>query len=744
MISLRRLAYVVAVLLVVVVALTLRLRAVQMLPADYDEPVYLAAAQRYAQAMAAHDVRGIIDYEYNYEHPPLTKLAYGLAILPLPPAPLLPTRASDVPSSLPAIDDMPQPHFRNARLTATAFSTLEVLALAILDPLAGLILAISTWQIKYTSQIMLEPLPALMSALAVLCYVWGRRSMAASARGGKERRWSGWFVLSAVALGLTEASKYTYGVAAIAILVDWLWATWPASPRSSPPAGEGWGMRWVRWLAPIFLWGAIAVVVFVAADPRLWSDPLGRLKQSLSYHGAYTQSATVRQANLPAWQPFVWLFQSVPWHPGVFIVGLDVLITILAGLGLRRLWQTQRVFGLWLVIGLGFLLLWPTKWPQYVLTITAPLALAAAVGFRAAVLGPLQRWVDRVSRGDGRHPKADRAAVRVARREARGAVPWLLPGMISLGLLAVFPLIYQAAMALTDFNLTSIRDGMTGGVWRAVWEGLTGQARPVMVNVGEVFRGGLRTNRVHYAGPGVFLSLVFGSATDLLVFNVMWTVLSVGLQAALGIGVALMLNRRGVRLRGWWRTVFILPWAIPEFVGALIWMRIFEPGYGWLVLAQNLPWYISQPSWYQNPNYTLMMLLVAATWYGFPLIMLAATAGLKLVPPEVYAAAAIDGAGGWQQFRFVTWPLLLPLVAPALIIRSIFAFNQFYLFYTMRVEPPLITFATASFYFFEPLGSFGGQFAVSAAINIFTVLVLVLLILWFDRWSKAAEGVTYV
>ncbi len=280
-------------------------------------------------------------------------------------------------------------------------------------------------------------------------------------------------------------------------------------------------------------------------------------------------------------------------------------------------------------------------------------------------------------------------------------------------------------------------------MWRAVWEGLTGQAKPVAVNIGEVFRGGLRMNRVHYAGPGVFLSLVSGSATDLLVFNVMWTTLSVALQAVLGIGAALMLNRRGLRFRGWWRAIFILPWAIPEFVGALIWMRIFEPGYGWLALAQNLPWYISQPSWYQNPNYTLLMLLVAATWYGFPLIMLAATAGLKLVPSEVYDAAAIDGAGGWKLFRFVTWPLLLPLVAPALIIRSIFAFNQFYLFYTMHIEPPLITFATASFYFFEPLGSFGGQFAISAAINIFTVLLLVVLILWFDRWSKAAEGVTY-
>ena len=121
--------------------------------------------------------------------------------------------------------------------------------------------------------------------------------------------------------------------------------------------------------------------------------------------------------------------------------------------------------------------------------------------------------------------------------------------------------------------------------------------------------------------------------------------------------------------------------------------------------------------------------------------MLAATAGLKLISGEVYEAAAIDGAGRWQQFRYVTWPLLWPLVMPAVLIRLIFAFNQFYLFYTMQVNFPTITHATLSYYAFSP--TFGGQFAVSAAINIFTVVVLVVLILWFNRRSQAVEGVTY-
>ncbi len=734
MTSWRRAFYLAAVLLVAAVALGLRMRAVRLLPIDYDEDDYLGAAQRYAQFVAAGDVQSLIDYEYNYEHPPLTKLVYGLAILRLPAAALLPERPStDQPARA-----LPQPHIRVSRTVSAALGALAALALAALNPLAGLFLAVNTWQIKYTSQIMLEPLPALMSTLAVLFYArfsYGRR------RGVACNASTTWLVLSAIALGLTAASKYTYCVAGVAIAADWLWdALAPAEHEPRPRAnslriGTRRGLSWPGWL---LLWGLLAVAVFFAANPRLWSDPLGRLAQSLLYHGDYAQSAHVRQYNYPFWQPLVYLLGPVPWHPGVFVVAIDTLIAIFAGLGLGRLWRQHRVFALWLAIGLGFLLIWPTKWPQYILTITAPLSLAAGLGFQGAIWEPLMRVLGQRSAASKTPRTAE--ARRVTHPDTRRALPWLVPGIIALSLLALFPLIYQAAMALTDFSAISIRDGIRGGVWRAVWEGLTGQVAPVAI---EAFGGATRSNEVHWAGPAVLIQLLGGAAPDLLAFNLLWAILSVILQAALGVAAALLLDRRGVRWRGFWRTIFILPWAIPEFVGALIWLRIFEPDYGWLALAQGTPADALRGQAALSPNTTLIQLLVAATWYGFPFIMLAATAALKLVPAEVYDAAAMDGAAGWRQFRWITWPLLLPLLAPAIVVRSIFAFNQFYLFYTLRVNPPTVTLATVAYYLFSPTGYFGGRFAVAAAVNIFTVLVLLGLILWLDRWSKAAEGVTY-
>jgi arabinogalactan oligomer/maltooligosaccharide transport system permease protein len=272
---------------------------------------------------------------------------------------------------------------------------------------------------------------------------------------------------------------------------------------------------------------------------------------------------------------------------------------------------------------------------------------------------------------------------------------------------------------------------------------LTGQVEPVQVELFDYST----SKQVHYAGPSLFLQILSGAASDLLVFNILWTVLSVSLQTGLGVTVALVLNRQGVRFKGWWRTIYILPWAIPEFVGAVIWAQTFDPRFGWFNLITagwsqraDFPGAAGLASqWQDHPGVALLVLLIAATWYGFPFMLLATTAGLKLIPREVYDAAVVDGANAWRQFQHITWPLLLPLLVPAIIIRSIFAFNQLYLFYVLQPPYPLATFSIASFFFFSE----AGQYAVSAVLNLFTVVALAVLILLFNRWSKAAEGVTY-
>jgi ABC-type sugar transport system permease subunit len=716
--TLQRIWFFILLSAVTILALLLRLRAAETLPIDYDEDDYLAVAVDYSSAIRRGEFAEIVNYDYNLEHPPLSKLVYGIALLALPETQPI----KKLPSSAPIASSLPNPHFIVTRTISVILGTLEVCVLGLLNPIAGLFLAVNTWQIKYTSQIMLEPLPALLSLIVVYGYYKSRRG------------WGFWLVLSAVSFGLSIAAKYPYGIVGVAIILDWLWMTRPISGRSG-------SSRLMSWIKPVLIWGVIVVLIFLMFNPRMWINPVDRLFSTVSFHFEYAQSNQVAQAGLPVWQPLVWLSMSVPWHPGVFIVSIDFLITLLALIGFRQLWSKYRVFALWLSIAIGFLLIWPTKWPQYILILTAPLSLSAAEGIKS-LFGPVfQRptWnLDEKVRSYLR-----RQTLRRNWEEILHAFPWLMTGTTVLALIAIYPMLYQGAMSLTDFSSAAIRDGLNGGVWREAWNGLTGQVEAAHIRLFSPSH----SKQVQYTGPILFLQLLGGGGAGLLVFNTIWTVLSVLGQTALGLGVALILNQVGLYLKGWWRVIYILPWAIPEFVGALIWAQVFDPRFGWANQAART-WYerADYPgainlisNWQENPNIALVVLLIAGIWFGFPFMMLAATAGLKMIPDEVYDAAAIDGAAGWDLFRFITWPMLLPLLAPAIIIRSIFAFNQFYLFYVLRPPNPLSTFATTSFYFFDQFG----QYSVSAVINIFTVLVLVVILIFFNRWSNASEGVTY-
>ena len=706
-------------ILIAALAFDLGYRALTMLPVDYDEDDYTRAGQIYADAFRAGDWSIVTQKNYRPEHPPLAKILYGVVFSTLDPIPAIPERPS---SAYP--DGTLNRYYLNAgRLTSVIQNTLQILLLALANPLAALLLAVSTWQLKYTSQVMLEALPALTSTLCALAYL---RS------NGKKR---GWLALSAVMLGLTAASKYLYCTVGIAVLAHWLDASLPKGKLDTKTI--------LRWLLPPLVFSITALAVFFAADPYLWPDPINRLKDSILFHSTYAQSGEVQNAALPFYQPVAYLLESVPWHPGVFKVNLELIVFLLALGGIKPTAQRKPFILFWFFTSLGFLLIWPTKWPQYVLILLTPLAWMASEGFRAVIWLPLTCWLRQT--WENRGVKRERIQVNApAIRKTAHAIPWLVPGIIALALIVIFPMIFQLAMSMTDFQASSIRDGIQGGVFREVWRGLTGQVKALGLD--SIWDGFPTSKQVHFIGL-TYLSGVLNNSTDVLVFEIIWTVLAVGLQLLGGVGLALLLNQRGIKLKRFWQALLIIPWAIPEFVGALTWSQVFDQRFGWLVLAgqqwnQQAPALVSfATGWQNNIGYAMLVLVTAATWFGVPFMFLAATAGLKLMPAEVYDAAAIDGAGRWQTFLNITWPMLQPLLLPAIIVRVIFTFNQFYLFLTLNPPYPLVTYSTLSYIFFNSWG--GSRYSFSAAINIVTVLILVGMVLWFIRKSRASEGVTY-
>lgn len=707
--DMKKLARLLAILLVLVIAWGTRARAVDKLPIDYDEDDYTRAAQEYAHLIRTSNWSGFLETNYRPEHPPLAKIVIGISFLSAPEEDLL----ADRPTTSEPNKYIPRPLVHAGRNINAFLGWLTVLLLAIVNPLAGLALATHTFTIKYVSQIMLEALPALTSFIMVLAYLQF-----------KKNRKQGWLVTSAIFLGLTAASKYLYCIIGIAILIDW-YLTAKDEELIKP------------FLKQALWWGLLGVVIFFAADPYLWAEPLTRLRESVFYHAGYSTTAEeVQDAGFVFWQQFNWLFVSPKiWHRDIFFYAPDVWIAFLAFIGLGRFWKKERVYVLWLGAAMLFLMFWPTKWPQYVLTLTVPLSLAAAEGV-AEIWDQVREWW----RFRKTKPVYNKS-------EVRRAMPWLIPGLIAFAVLTLFPLIFQFIVSMTDFNTASIRDGFQGGIWRAFWQGIIGQI-PVTASEGahskEVGFTGLTTY------PYIFnvFNTGYGSVFSNLFFNILWMILSVALQGGLGLSVALLLWQKGVRFSRFWQALFILPWAIPEMIGAMMWLNIFQREWGWLYLAADK---FGPDSFFgkftstlaSSPDLWLIIFLLPALWYGFPFMMLAASAGLKMIPREVYDAASIDGANGMQTFRFITYPLLLPLLLPAILVRGIFAFNQFYLFQVFGFSDATLT--TFSYNTFNPSGGFGngGQFATSAAINIINVLILVVFVYIFNRWSKVGEGVTH-
>lgn len=341
----RNLFYALAAILIAFFAWNLRIKAAQTLPPDADEGIYLSAAAQFAGLMKNGDWVGLLETNPNPEHPPLSKLLFGWAILP--------DFEEDMQSG-----DLYQavlsPTGFHARRAAALFGALAAGLLALFNPLGGAFLAVHTMTVKYTSEIMLEALPAFTSLAAVLSY---------SAYKRVHSRRNLWWVVSALFLGLTASGKFIYALVGFAILLDWLFEL----------------RKRGNWKA-LLAWGLFSLAAFFASNPYLWPDPLGRLLEALTYHSRYSISAQeVLETAFPVYQPFIWMVTSAAdWHPqDVFVISIDLFIVSLAVFGLVRLWKKERVFVLWLGVAILFLLAWPTKWPQYILVLTAPLSLAA-------------------------------------------------------------------------------------------------------------------------------------------------------------------------------------------------------------------------------------------------------------------------------------------------------------------------------------------------------------------------------
>lgn len=315
--------------------------------------------------------------------------------------------------------------------------------------------------------------------------------------------------------------------------------------------------------------------------------------------------------------------------------------------------------------------------------------------------------------------------VRTGRRlwQSRQAYWYILPAFVVMALITFYPLAYQVWMAFTDFGLQDLRT-------RA----------PTVVGV---------QNFVNIIWRGLPVpNYDFGR---ILVFNLVWTFTQVSLHVVLGIIIALALNTEGLPGKRIYRSLFVIPWALPALISGMIWNNMWHEQFGAinLLLQQlGLPgqtrWLLDTQPVVNLPQIGLVLPLsffavsIANLWLGWPFMMVVATGALQSIPTELYEAAQVDGASKWVQFWRITLPLIRPAMVPAIMIGIMLTFNQFNVIFFVTGGGPIgLTeiLVTQGFKLVNPQGWYG----VASAFNIIVFLILGVITLITNRVSRATE-----
>jgi ABC-type sugar transport system permease subunit len=208
--------------------------------------------------------------------------------------------------------------------------------------------------------------------------------------------------------------------------------------------------------------------------------------------------------------------------------------------------------------------------------------------------------------------------------------------------------------------------------------------------------------------------------------TVLWTAANVILHVTIGVLLALALSRTWLRGKGVFRMLLILPWAIPNYITALIWKGMFLGQHGAvnsLLHAAGL----NDVSWFSSWASSFAANVITNTWLGFPFMMVVALGALESIPRELYEAASVDGASAWQRFRHITLPFLRPALGPAVALGAIWTFNMFNVIFLVSEGQPggatNILVTDAYRWAFER----GERYGMSAA---YATIIFAVLLLW--------------
>ena len=192
-------------------------------------------------------------------------------------------------------------------------------------------------------------------------------------------------------------------------------------------------------------------------------------------------------------------------------------------------------------------------------------------------------------------------------------------------------------------------------------------------------------HKMYMVHPGEFPFIGLKNYSKIFHNPVFWAALgrtfyftgaSVGVSIILGLGIAMVLNQE-FRGRAFMRGLIILPWALSSVVNGMMWKWIYNGSYGALNgLLLQLGWIDSYKIWLADPKVAMNLVVMAEIWKETPVGVIFILASLQTIPNPLYEAAKVDGANAWSRFKYITLPLLKPIILLLIVIKSIWAIRD--------------------------------------------------------------------
>ena len=230
----------------------------------------------------------------------------------------------------------------------------------------------------------------------------------------------------------------------------------------------------------------------------------------------------------------------------------------------------------------------------------------------------------------------------------------------------------------------------------------------------------------HWIGLDNFSYLITDRVFITAVWNTMfYTAVATVVKFALGLWLALLLNDH-IPFKSVLRAIILLPYIVPTVLSAIAFWWIYDPQFSIIsyVLVDVLHWRTSYIDFLGTPWHARASLIVANVWRGIPFVAITLLAGLQTISPSLYEAALLDGANAWQKFRYITSPLLMPILAIVMTFSVLFTFTDFQLVYAITRGGPINSthlMATLAFQRAIPGAQLGEGSAIAVAMIPFLV-----------------------